>query len=139
MPPTPNATPDAFRVQSSIPVLPMFDEARTRAFYVDFLGFGIEWEHRFRESRASPLYMQIRLGGATLHLNGHAAPDAAPSEVRLPVQGIEALLKSLEERVPKGVDVELVDPRGAGIGTDLNLVDPSGNLLTFWRANPDRS
>ena len=28
----------------------------------------------------------------------------------------------------------LVDPRGAGEGTDMSFDDPSGNLLTFWKA-----
>ena len=33
------ASPAAFRVGSSIPVIPMLDESGTLAFYVEFLGF----------------------------------------------------------------------------------------------------
>jgi hypothetical protein len=29
------------------PVLRCFDEAKTREFYLDFLGFKVDWEHRF--------------------------------------------------------------------------------------------
>lgn len=40
----------------------MSDEAAAKAFYVDFLGFEIEWENRIEDSPESSLYMQIRLG-----------------------------------------------------------------------------
>ncbi len=46
-----------FQTGSSIPVLRMSQEAAAKAFYVDFLGFEIEWEHRFEDSPESPLYM----------------------------------------------------------------------------------
>ena len=29
------------------PILRIFDEAKAREFYVDFLGFKVDWEHRF--------------------------------------------------------------------------------------------
>ena len=56
--------PDAppFEIGSYIPVLRMSDEAEAKAFYVDCLGFEIDWEHRFEDSPSSSLYMQVRLG-----------------------------------------------------------------------------
>lgn len=51
-----------FEISSSIPVMRMFDEAAARAFYLDYLGFEIEWEHRFHKTAESPLYLQLRLG-----------------------------------------------------------------------------
>jgi len=54
-PPSPDG---AFEVASSIPVLKMNDEAKAKAFYLDFLGYEIDWEHRFEPSNPdSPLYM----------------------------------------------------------------------------------
>ncbi len=123
-----------FHVGSSIPVIRMLDETKGKAFYVDFLGFTIDWEHRFRESKTSPLYMQIRLGEAIIHLNGHAGDDSPVSEVRIPVQGLELYCEHLCEKVPHGSRPSLVDPRGKGEGTDMNIYDPFGNLLTFWKA-----
>jgi len=29
------------------PILRIFDETKAREFYVDFLGFKVDWEHRF--------------------------------------------------------------------------------------------
>jgi hypothetical protein len=124
-----------FQIGSSIPVLRMLDETRARAFYVDFLGFSIDWEHRFRESRTSPLYMQVHLGEAVLHLDGHAGGDSPISEVRIPVRGLEAYCAHLCEKASDGPRPSLVDPRGKGEGTDMNIRDPSGNLLTFWKAS----
>ena len=30
---------------------------------------------------------------------------------------------------------EVVDPRYEGLKTDMNIYDPSGNLLVFWRSD----
>jgi hypothetical protein len=34
-------------VVQTIPLLRIFDVERAKAFYVGFLGFAIDWEHRF--------------------------------------------------------------------------------------------
>jgi hypothetical protein len=60
------------------PILRIFDEAKAREFYVEFLGFRVDWEHRF-EPRL-PLYMQISRDGCILHLSEHhgdCSPGAA--------------------------------------------------------------
>ncbi|MEM6436951.1 MAG: glyoxalase superfamily protein, partial [Cyanobacteria bacterium P01_D01_bin.115] len=36
------------------PILRIFDEAKAKEFYVDFLGFQVDWEHRFQPGM--PLY-----------------------------------------------------------------------------------
>ena len=42
------------------PILRSFDAAKAREFYVDFLGFKVDWEHRFGDN--FPLYMQVSRG-----------------------------------------------------------------------------
>ena len=76
-----------FGFESSVPVLRMLDEAKAKAFYVDYLGYQVDWEHRF--SPDSPLYMQIHLGPSVIHLNGHATEETPTAEVRIPVKDIE--------------------------------------------------
>jgi hypothetical protein len=118
-----------FEIRSSIPVLRMFDEAKAKAFYLDYLGFEIDWESRF--SPTAPLYMQIHLGDAILHLNGHARADAPISEVNIPVLGLQNYCDYL---IAKGADYPkpvAVDPRYQGRNTDLNIYDPFGNYLVF--------
>ena len=41
----------------TIPILRIFDVGKAREFYLGFLGFTVDWEHRF-DDRA-PLYMQV--------------------------------------------------------------------------------
>ena len=118
-----------FEIRSAIPVLRMFDEDKARAFYLDYLGFQVDWESRFFPT--APLYMQIHLGGALLHLNGHAEEDAPITQVNLPVRGLENYCQYL---IAKGADYPrpcVVAPRFRGRSTDMNVNDPFGNELVF--------
>jgi len=45
------------KISPAIPILRIVDEAKARAFYVDFLGFAIDRAHRFAPSL--PLYMSL--------------------------------------------------------------------------------
>jgi hypothetical protein len=65
----------------------MLDEAKAKAFYLDYLGFEVDWEGRFNPT--APLCMQIHLGEAVIHLNGHAQEDAPISQVNIPVVGLD--------------------------------------------------
>lgn len=127
-----------FEFESSILVLRMFDETKARAFYLEFLGYAVDWEHRFRpETPDSPLYMQISQGASVLHLNGHASEETPAAEVRIPVQRLEAYCEWLCARAPGYERPEIVDPRGEGRRADMNIHDPSGNLLVFWSRAAD--
>jgi Glyoxalase superfamily protein len=122
-------TAASFEIRSSIPVLRMLDEAKARAFYLDYLGFDVDWESRFNPT--APLYMQIHLGEAVIHLNGHA-PEVAPiSRVNIPVVGLDNYCQYL---IAKGAGYPkpcVVDPRFLGRNTDMNIEDPFGNELVF--------
>ena len=121
-----------FEIHSSIPVLRMLDEAKSKAFYVNYLGYEIDWEHRFNDDSQSPLYMQIHLGSSVLHLNGHAEQDSPVCEVRIPVKGLEAFHRHLSSKDSDFATPDIDDPRYEDRPADLNLYDPSGNHLVFW-------
>ena len=57
------------KLSQPVPILRMLDEAKAREFYVDFLGFSIDFEHRFNDS--APLYLQLTRSGCTIHLSEH--------------------------------------------------------------------
>ena len=130
MPTEEHGTPHrGFEVGTAIPVLRMFDEDKAKAFYLDYLGFEVDWESRFHSD--APLYMQIRLGSALLHLDGHAKEDAPISQVVIRVAGLEKYCEHLNAKgmdYPKAVTV---DPRYQGKNTDMNIDDPFGNHLIF--------
>lgn len=118
-----------FEIKSAIPVLRMFDEAKAKAFYLDYLGFEVDWECRFTPT--APLYMQIRLGDALIHLNGHAKEDAPVSQVKIPVLGLANYCQYLIAKGAHYPKPSLVDPRYQGRNTDMNIDDPFGNELVF--------
>ena len=107
----------------------MFDEAKAKAFYLDYLGFEVDWECRFTPT--APLYMQIRLGGALIHLNGHADEDAPISRVNITVLGLQNYCDYLIAKGAEYPKPSVVDPRFQGRNTDMNIDDPFGNGLVF--------
>ena len=48
------------RFSSVIPVLRIFDIEKADEFYLGFLGFTVDWDHRFDPT--APLYRQISRG-----------------------------------------------------------------------------
>ena len=52
------------QLRQAIPLLRIFDVASARDFYLGFLGFGVDWEHRFEPG--APLYLQVSRDGCVL-------------------------------------------------------------------------
>jgi Glyoxalase superfamily protein len=52
-----------------IPILRIFDVAKADEFYLGFLGFKVDWEHRFDDN--APLYRQISRDGLVFQLSEH--------------------------------------------------------------------
>jgi hypothetical protein len=65
------------------PILRIFDEAKARQFYLDFLGFKVDWEHRLEPDL--PLYLQVSREGCVLHLSEHHG-DCSPGAPDTPLQ-----------------------------------------------------
>ena len=119
----------------AVPLLRLFDEAHTRAFYVDFLGFKVDWEHRFGDN--FPLYQQVSLGDCVLHLTGHHGDCCPGAAVRVPVADI-ATLQALQQRL-LAANYRHAKPglEDTPWGTrELRLTDPAGNRLVFHAGVP---
>ena len=110
-----------------VPILRMFDEAKAREFYVDFLGFQVDWEHRFDES--APLYLQLSREGCVLHLSEHhgdASPGAALRVETDALDEFHAELGAKHYRYARpGIQAQ---PWGS---RDMTVRDPFGNRLVF--------
>jgi len=109
------------------PILRIFDEAKAREFYVDFLGFTVDFEHRF--DPGSPLYMQVSRGDCRLHLSEHHGDASPGAKVRIAIDDVEALHAELIGKRYKynrpGVETM---PWG---GHEMTAHDPFLNRLTF--------
>jgi uncharacterized glyoxalase superfamily protein PhnB len=116
------------------PILRIFDEAKAREFYVDFLGFEVDWEHRFEPG--APLYMQISLGGCRLHLSEHHGDACPGSSVRVETDELEAYERSLVDRRYKYYRPGLEDTEWQT--REMSVKDPFGNRLVFFKPLPGR-
>jgi Glyoxalase superfamily protein len=67
---------ETIQFQQVIPILRIFDVAKADDFYLGFLGFSIDLDHRFHEG--APLYRQISRGALVLHLSEHHG-DGSPA------------------------------------------------------------
>ena len=109
------------------PILRIFDEAKARQFYVDYLGFRVDWEHRFAPDL--PLYLQIARDGCVLHLSEHHGDCCPGAALRIAVDDIDALHAELTARHYGYARPEIEDtPWGS---RELSSKDPFGNRLTF--------
>lgn len=113
-----------FRASHPIPIMRIFDVARAREFYVDYLGFTVDWEHRF--DGVAPLYMQVSRGNIVLHLSEHHGDGTPGSAVYVHATGVEDLHSELHAK-----DYGYLRP-GLNVSDDgvgLSLLDPFGNEL----------
>jgi len=112
------------------PVLRIYDECKALEFYIDFLGFRVDWQHRFEPG--FPLYLQVSRGDCVLHLsehNGDATPGAA---LRIETDELEAFRGQLLDKAPGDIPLEIqAMPWGS---LDMTLNDPFGNRLVFTNA-----
>jgi catechol 2,3-dioxygenase-like lactoylglutathione lyase family enzyme len=115
------------------PILRSFDEAKTREFYVDFLGFHIDWEHRFAPDL--PLYMQVSKDACVLHLSEHHGDGSPGVAIRIAAADVDAyqaeLIAKRYKHARPGVDAV---PWGA---REMSIRDPSGNRLIFFTDVPE--
>ena len=119
------------KLGSSTPILRIFDEAKAREFYVDFLGFDIEFEHRFEDG--APLYIGISKDGCILHLTEHHGDCSPGAAVRVETEGLDSYHTEL---VGKRYKYNRPDVHNMPWGSrDMTVVDPFGNKITFTEAS----
>ncbi len=126
----PAETAAASALKDAVPVLRMFDVAKAKAFYVDLLGFRIDWEHRFEPG--FPLYMQVSRGGVRLHLSEHHGDGTPGSVVFVDIAGLDAFHAELQA---KGSRAE-IEPGPNPAMRVLTLWDPFGGRLRFAETSP---
>lgn len=113
--------------QQPTPILRIFDEDKAREFYVGFLGFKVDWEHRFAEDL--PLYLQVSKGKCVIHLSGHHGDCSPGAAMRIETSELDALQQQLVAQNYKHARPAIEStPWGT---RDMSVIDPFGNRLTF--------
>lgn len=121
--------PGGARFTQSVPVLLSLDEARCRKFYCSFLGFEIEFEHRFAPHM--PVYLGLKRGPVRLHLSPHRGDATTGSAVLVWMTGVDDYRSELSARSDGHSMPEIADQSW---GRELNIADPFGNRLRFCEA-----
>ena len=110
----------------------MFDEHKTREFYVDFLGFTIEWEHRYGDD--FPLFMEVSRDDVTIHLSEHHGDACPGSTIQIEVDDVESYQAELLAKKYKYARPDIAEQEWGSL--DMVIADPAGNRLIFSQ-NPD--
>ena len=114
----------------SIPILRSFDEAAARAFYLDFLGFEIGFEHRFGPD--APLYMGVRLGECELHISEHYGDASPGGAVRIEIDDVAAYCAALNAKAYKFAKPGFQNQEWGWC--EMTLTDPAKNRIIFCSA-----
>ena len=110
----------------AIPVLRIFSVDKAKEFYLDFLGFSLDWEHRFAPDL--PLYAQIHRDGLILQLSEHYGEATPGSSVFARVEDLKALESELQA---KKYGYSRPEAERVDWGLQMQIRDPFGNLLRF--------
>jgi len=79
-----------------VPVLRIFDIAKADEFYQGFLGFSVDWDHRFDSD--APLYRQISRGNLILHLSEHHGDGSPGGRIRVMMDGVEEFHREIRRK-----------------------------------------
>lgn len=115
---------------TTIPILRIFNYNKAVEFYIDWLGFKIDWEHRFGEN--FPLYMQVSQGQIVLHLSEHHG-DCSPG-AKVLIQQYAGLTAYHKQLTQKNYRYNKPGLEKASWNENINcmeVTDPFSNRLNF--------
>ncbi|MET0219064.1 MAG: glyoxalase superfamily protein [Tardiphaga sp.] len=120
------------RFTAITPILRIFDVNKAREFYLDFLGFTLDFEHRFDDN--APWYLQVRLDGITLGLSEHFGGGSPGAHFTVATSGLAAYQAALIAKDYRHARPGLVQqPWGE---TTMTIADPFYNHIIFSEPTP---
>ena len=115
-------------VLKGIPTFRILEYAKSKEFYIDALGFDMDWGHRFGLNE--PVYMQISRNGLTLHLSENKRFETGT----IVFVDCNALIELYNELSNRKANIELPQPKRTNWKTiQIEIEDPFGNLLRLTR------
>jgi Glyoxalase superfamily protein len=117
--------------QQAVPMVRIFDVAKAHEFYLGFLGFKVDWEHRFGEN--FPLYTQVSRGALRLHLTEHAGDANPGGNMVVYMVGVQAFQKIAKDYRYMKPGLEYND-----WGLETMVIDPFGNRIRFMEPKNPR-
>jgi Glyoxalase superfamily protein len=125
-----DARPDSPNFETPTPIVRILSVDKAKEFYVGFLGFTWDWEHRYKPDL--PLYAQISRSELKLHLSEHHTDGIPGSTVLVLMNGIDDFKRELAvTRYTYSRPRIEESPWNARV---LEVTDPFGNRLRFSEA-----
>lgn len=110
-----------------IPILKVIDVIRAKEFYVDIMGFKVEWEKRFDEK--SSIHMILSYKHIILYFTGYDDVAASESSVFIEFSGLKKYHGFLMERKTEYMITDLNMTPWESL--NMEVIDPFGNKLLF--------
>lgn len=109
-----------------IPILRMYDVDATKRFYVDYLGFNLDWQDGEGDR---PVCLRVSRGPVTLELSSHAGDGTPGTAIVIQVDDVIALHRELRGKGYPFMNPG-IDPRG--VGREVTVIDPASNQVRFF-------
>jgi len=122
------------KFESVVPILRMFDVVKAEEFYQGFLGFAIDWDHRFDDN--APLYRQISRAGLILHLSEHHGDGSPGARLRVMMHGVRAFHEEISAKGYRYMRPGLETTPWNTLET--GVIDPFGNMIRFCEPLPEK-
>lgn len=117
---------EAIAFEQAVPIVRIFDVPRAHDFYLGFLGFKVDWEHRFGDQ--FPLYTQISRDGLRLHLSEHSGDATPGGNMVVYMKGIRDFHRELSGKNYRYMKPGLEDE---GTRLEVEVIDPFNNRMRF--------
>ncbi|UXY12714.1 glyoxalase superfamily protein [Kosakonia sp. ML.JS2a] len=125
----PQISPSQIHFSKPIPILRIFDVRKAQEFYLEFLSFRVEFEHRFEPHL--PLYMGIAREGLQLHLSEHHGDASPGATIFIPMKNIALFRDELHGKQYGYGRPEIVKQDWGDV---MEVHDPFGNRLRFCQS-----
>jgi catechol 2,3-dioxygenase-like lactoylglutathione lyase family enzyme len=114
-------------IQRVVPVFRIFDLEKAGDFYIGFLGFSLDWEHRLDAD--SPVYCQISREAFQLHLSEHHGDGTPGGVVFVQMKGLDAYHKEITAKRYRYLRPGIED-RPWGM-REMTVIDHFSNRIRF--------
>jgi len=113
---------------SITPIFRIFDIELAQTFYLDYLGFQLDWQHKFADN--FPSYLQISKDDCIIHLTEQFGDASPHSAIRIYWENLTLLHTELEAKHYQFAKPQIEKTDWETL--ELSMTDPFSNRLIFW-------
>lgn len=121
----------AMEFKRTVPIFRIYSLEKAREFYCGFLGFVIDWEHRFEPD--APVFMRVSRGDLAIHLSEHHGDGTPGSIAYVYMTGVKELHRELNDKKYRHNRPGLQEQEWGM--TEMTVTDPFNNRITFGESS----